>query len=138
METRKVVYTGKTHTTGGRMNGVSRSDDGRLELKLSKPGTAGSGTNPEQLFATGWSACFEGAMAKVAQELGFSLPDDTAIDAEVDLVLGDDGYTLQARMNVSVPDIDRAVAQQLVDKAHLICPYSKAIKGNVPVTFNLV
>jgi len=138
METGNVVYTGKTHITGGRMNGVARSSDGRLDIRLSKPGSNGTGTNPEQLFAVGWSACFEGAMEKVAQSIGIRLPNDTAIDAEVDLVSNDKGYFLQARMNISVPGVDRAIAQQLVDGAHQICPYSKAIKGNVDVEFNLV
>lgn len=138
METGNVVYTGKTRTSGGRMNGVARSSDGRLDIKLSKPGSKGEGTNPEQLFAAGWSACFEGAMEKVAHSLGLKLPNDTAIEAEVDLVSKDNGYFLQARLNVSVPGMDKAIAQQLVDGAHQICPYSKAIKGNVDVEFSLL
>ena len=97
----KVLYTAKTHTTGGREKGLARSSDGRLEVRLSTPGAAGQGTNPEQLFAAGWSACFEGAMAGVARKRKIALPDDLAIDAEVDLNLGDDGYFLRARLNVS-------------------------------------
>ena len=81
----KVLYTAKTHTTGGRENGVARSSDGRLDIKLSPPGAAGSGTNPEQLFAAGWSACFEGALGVAAHKMKIALPSDTAIDAEVGL-----------------------------------------------------
>lgn len=133
----KVLYTGKTHTTGGR-DGASRSSDGRLDVKLSLPGTAGSGTNPEQLFAAGWSACFEGAMGLAARKMDVSFPADTAIDAEVDLVLADGAYFLQARLNVSLPGLDREVAQALVDAAHRTCPYSKATRGNIDVVINLV
>jgi osmotically inducible protein OsmC len=134
----KVLYTAKTHTTGGREKGVARSSDGRLEIKLSPPGSSGQGTNPEQLFAAGWSACFEGAMGVAARKMKITLPDDLAIDTEVDLNLGDDGYFLRARLDVSVPGVERDVAQALVDQAHQICPYSKAIRGNVDVTINLV
>jgi Ohr subfamily peroxiredoxin len=133
----KVLYTAKTHTTGGR-DGASRSSDGRLEVKLSSPGTAGTGTNPEQLFAAGWSACFEGAMGLAARKLKVALPPDLAIDAEVDLNLADGAYFLGARLNVSVPGVPRDTAQALVDMAHQTCPYSKAIRGNVDVQFNLV
>ncbi|HEX2888202.1 organic hydroperoxide resistance protein [Vineibacter terrae] len=133
----KVLYTAKTRTTGGR-DGASRSSDGRLDVKLSSPGTPGMGTNPEQLFAAGWSACFEGAMAVAAQKRKIALPADTAIEAEVDLNIADGAYFLRARLNVSVPGIDRDVAQALVDDAHLICPYSKATRGNIDVTVRLV
>jgi len=132
----KVLYTAKAHTTGGR-DGASRSSDGRLDVKLSTPGTAGQGTNPEQLFAAGWSACFEGAMAYVAQQQKIALPAGTAIDAEVDLNLGDSGFFLRARMNVSLPGLDRGTAQRLVEAAHQTCPYSKATRGNIEVTFNI-
>jgi osmotically inducible protein OsmC len=134
----KVVYTAKTHTTGGREHGASRSSDGYLDIKLSTPGTGGAGTNPEQLFAAGWSACFEGAMGIAARKRKITLPEDTAIDAEVDLGSGSDGYFLQARLNISLPGLDREVAQAVVDEAHQTCPYSKAIRGNVDVTINLV
>lgn len=133
----KVVYTGKIHTTGGR-DGASRSSDGRLDVKLSSPGTAGNGTNPEQLFAAGWSACFEGAMGFAARQMKISVPEDAAIDAEVDLVAGDGGYHLQARLNVSLPGLERDVARALVDAAHQTCPYSKATRGNIDVVINLV
>jgi Ohr subfamily peroxiredoxin len=134
----KVLYTAKTHTTGGREHGVSRSSDGHLDIKLSVPGTAGSGTNPEQLFAAGWSACFEGAMGIAARKMKIALPADLAIDAEVDLNLADDAYFLRARLNISLPGLERAVAQSLADAAHQTCPYSKAIRGNVDVVINVV
>jgi len=133
----KVLYTAKTHTTGGR-EGASRSDDARLDVKLSSPGTKGNGTNPEQLFAAGWSACFEGAMGVAARKLKVALPAETAIDAEVDLNLNGEGYFLRARLNVSVPGVARDVAQAIVNEAHQICPYSKATRGNIDVAINLV
>jgi len=133
-----VLYTATTHTTGGRDNGTSRSTDGRLDIKLSVPGSAGIGTNPEQLFAAGWSACFEGAMGLAARKMKVALPPDTAIDAEVDLCLVDGAFFLQARLNISLPGLERGVAQALADAAHQTCPYSKAIRGNVDVVINLI
>jgi osmotically inducible protein OsmC len=129
----KVIYTAKAHTTGGRDGGASRTSDGRLDVKLSVPGTPGTGTNPEQLFAVGWSACFLSAIKIVAARMKVRLPADLAIDPEVDLGMTDGGYLLQARLNVSLPGIDPAIAQQLVDGAHLECPYSKATHGNINV-----
>jgi osmotically inducible protein OsmC len=134
----KVVCTAKTHTTGGRENGASRSSDGRLDIRLSTPGSARIGTNPEQLFAAGWSACFESALALAARKRKITLPADVAIDAEVDLNLADSGYFLRTRLNVSLPGVEREVAQVLVDEAHQICPYSKATRGNIDVAINLV
>jgi len=134
----KVVYTAKTHTTGGRENGVSRSSDGRLDVRLSIPGSARIGTNPEQLFAAGWSACFESAIALAARKRKITLPADLAIDAEVDLNLADGGYFLRTRLNVSLPGVEREAAQALVDEAHRICPYSKATRGNIDVAINLI
>ena len=133
----KVLFTAKVHTTGGR-EGASRSSDGRLDIKLSSPGSTGGGTNPEQLFAAGWSACFEGAMGLAAREMKIALPADTAIDAEVDLCLTDGAYFLQARLNVRLPGVEPGVAQTLVDAAHQTCPYSKATRGNIDVVINLV
>lgn len=133
----KVIYTAKTHTVGGR-EGASRSSDGRLDVKLALPGAKGTGTNPEQLFAAGWSACFEGALGVAAKQQKVALPADTAIDAEVDLHAGDDGYSLSARLNISLPGLERDVAQSLVEAAHQICPYSKAIRGNIDVALNVV
>jgi Ohr subfamily peroxiredoxin len=133
-----VIYTAKTHTTGGRENGMSRSSDGQLEVKLSLPGSSRAGTNPEQLFAAGWSACFEGALAVVAQKKKIKLPANTAIDAEVDLHLDRGEYFLSARLNISIPGIDPAIAQELVDIAQGVCPYSKATKGNIDVAYIVV
>ena len=133
----KVLYTAKTHTTGGR-DGASRTSDGRLDVKLSSPGTAGNGTNPEQLFAAGWSACFLSAISLVASQKKVPLPADRAIDAEVDLGMTDGGYLLRARLNVSLPGLEHEVAQALVDAAHQICPYSKATRGNIDVAINVV
>ncbi|MDB5440543.1 MAG: ohr2 [Caulobacteraceae bacterium] len=135
--TPKVLYTGKTHTTGGR-DGQSRSLDGRLDIKLSSPGGLGAGTNPEQLFAAGWSACFIGAMGLAAGKLKIALPADVAVDAEVDLVNSDGGYFLQARLNVSLPGLEPQVARAVTDAAHQTCPYSKATRGNIDVVINLV
>jgi osmotically inducible protein OsmC len=134
----KVLYTGKTHTSSGGRSGTSRSSDGRLDIQLSPPGSAGNGTNPEQLFAAGWSACFIGAMGHAARKLEVTLPADLAVDAEVDLGTTDSAYFLQARLNVSLPGLDAQVAQALVDAAHQTCPYSKATRGNIGVVINLV
>jgi lipoyl-dependent peroxiredoxin len=134
----EVVYTARTHTTGGRENGASRSSDGRLDVKLSVPGSARIGANPEQLFAAGWSACFESAIGLAARKRKIVLPADLAIDAEVDLKQADGGYVLSTRLNVSLPGVARDVAQALVDEAHQICPYSKATRGNIDVAINLV
>ena len=132
-----VLYTGKTRTTGGR-DGAARSEDGRLDIKLSPPGSSGPGTNPEQLFAAGWSACFIGAMGRAAKDKRVLLPADTAVDAEVDLGTNEGGFQLQARLNVSLPGLAREEAQELVETAHQICPYSKMSRGNIDVTINLV
>jgi Ohr subfamily peroxiredoxin len=128
----KILYTARAHTTGGR-DGTSRTDDGRLEVKLSSPGTPGTGTNPEQLFAAGWSACFLSAMKLAAGKMKIPLPADTAIDAEVDLGTSSGGYGLAARLNISVPGMDRQTAQAVVDAAHKLCPYSNATRGNIDV-----
>jgi Ohr subfamily peroxiredoxin len=137
-ETYKVLYTAKGHTTGGR-DGASRSSDGRLDVKLSSPGAPGNGTNPEQLFAAGWSACFLSAMRIAAARMKVRLPAETAIDAEVDLCNGGgDNYFLQARLNISLPGLDREVARALAEAGHQTCPYSKATRGNIEVAINLV
>lgn len=134
----KVLYTAKTHTTGGRDGGASRTSDGHLDVKLSPPGTAGSGTNPEQLFAAGWSACFLSAIKLIAGKMKVALPADVAIDAEVDLGPAGDGYALAARLNVSLPGVDREVAERLLEAAHVVCPYSRATHGNIDVVINLI
>jgi Ohr subfamily peroxiredoxin len=134
----KVVYTAKAHTTGGRDGGASKTSDGHLDVKLSIPGGAGNGTNPEQLFAVGWSACYLSAMKLVAGGMKVHLPPDVAVDAEVDLGMTGPEYFLQARLNVSLPGIARDVAQAIVDGADQKCPYSKATRGNIDVVVNLV
>ncbi len=133
----KVLYTAKAHTTGGR-DGMSRSSDGRLEVKLSRPGSPGTGTNPEQLFAAGWSACFESAMEFAARNMKIPLPADHAVDAEIDL--GPEGgvFSLAARLYVSLPGMERATAQSLVEATHQVCPYSRATHGNIAVETTLV
>ena len=132
----KVLYTARAHTTGGR-DGASRTDDGRLDVTLSSPGTAGTGTNPEQLFAAGYSACFIGALKAVAARQKVSLPADLAIDAEVDLGPVGQAYGIAVRLTVRLPGLDRAAAQALVDTAHQVCPYSNATRGNIDVTIAL-
>jgi Ohr subfamily peroxiredoxin len=136
----KVVYTARAHTTGGR-EGSSRSDDGMLDVKLSPPkamGGSGAATNPEQLFAAGYSACFMGAMKHVAGMKKIAVPADASIDAEVDIGPIPAGFGIAARLNVSLPGMDRAVAQDLVDTAHQVCPYSNATRGNIEVTITVV
>lgn len=129
----KVVYTGSTLTTGGR-EGASKSSDGRLDIKLTSPGGRGEGTNPEQLLAAGWSACFIGAMSKTAADMKLRLPADTSVNAEVDLVLSEtEGYSLQARLNISLPGIGRETAIAIAEAAHKVCPYSKALTGNIKI-----
>lgn len=134
----KVIYTAKAHTTGGREGGTSRTSDGRLDVKLTSPGAKGDGTNPEQLFAAGWSSCFLSAIKLEASAMKVKLPSDVAVDAEVDLGTTDGAYFLQARLNVSLPGIDQETARKLVDGAHRRCPYSKAVHGNINVVTSLV
>ena len=133
----KVLYTAKAHTTGGR-DGAARTDDGRLDLKLSSPGTAGTGTNPEQLFAAGYAACFIGAIKAVAGMQKITVPADLSIDSSVDLGKVGEAYGISARLDVSLPGMDRAAAQKLVDAAHQVCPYSNATRGNIDVKVTLV
>jgi osmotically inducible protein OsmC len=134
----RVLYTAKTHTTGGRDGGRSTASDGRLDVKLTPPGAKGDGTNPEQLFAAGWSSCFLSAIKLEAAAAKVRLPEDAAVDAEVDLGATDGEYFLQARLNVSLPGVDRDTARSLVDGAHRRCPYSKAVRGNINVATSLV
>lgn len=132
----KVLYTAHAHTTGGR-DGASRTDDGRLDIALSSPGGAGQGTNPEQLFAAGYSACFIGAMKAVAARQKVALPQDLSVDAEVDLGPVGQAFGIAVRMTIHLPGMDKAQAQQLVDAAHQVCPYSNATRGNIPVTLKI-
>ena len=133
----KLLYTARVHTTGGRA-GMSRSSDGRLEVRLSRPGSTGIGTNPEQLFAAGWSACFESAMEFAARNMKITLPANHAVDAEIDLGPDGDAFSLAARLNVSLPGVERATAQRLIQAAHQVYPYSQATHGNIAVETTLV
>ena len=133
----KVLYTALTHTTGGR-DGSSRSNDGRLDIKLSPPGSTQPGTNPEQLFAAGWSACFLGAIGLAAVKRKIKLPTATAVDAEIDLGTTDGAYFLQARLRVNLPGVERDLAHSLIEEAHQTCPYSKATRGNINVELTVV
>ena len=132
----QVLYTAQTHTTGGR-DGQAQSSDGRLNVTLSSPGTTGNGTNPEQLFAAGYSACFIGALKAVAGMKKITLPADTSIDASVDLGKIPNGYGIAVRLDISLPGMQAAAAQDLIDAAHQVCPYSNATRGNIDVTLTL-
>jgi osmotically inducible protein OsmC len=136
----KVLYTAHAHTTGGR-EGKSASDDGKLSVTLAPPkelGGNGNGTNPEQLFAAGYSACFLGAMKHVAGLKKITVPADTTIDASVDIGPIPAGFGIAAQLKISLPGLDRAMAQDLIDTAHGVCPYSNATRGNIEVTLTLV
>ena len=133
----KVLYTAKAHTTGGR-DGAARTDDGRLDVKLSSPGTAGTGTNPEQLFAAGYAACFIGAIKAVAGMQKITVPADLSIDSSVDLGKVGQAYGIAVKLDISLPGMERDAAQKLVDAAHQVCPYSNATRGNVDVQIKLV
>ncbi|MGC4012721.1 MAG: organic hydroperoxide resistance protein [Pseudomonas sp.] len=132
----KVLYTARVHTRGGR-DGEARSDDGRLQVRLTPPGAPGAGSNPEQLFAAGWSACFIGALRHAANARKQEFPADTAVDAEVELMHGENGFFLRAHLAIHLPGLDPELAQRLVDAAQQSCPYSKALRGNVAVTLSL-
>jgi osmotically inducible protein OsmC len=128
----KVLFTGKTHTTAGR-DGAGRSSDGFLDIKLPQPHPAA-----ENLFGVAWSACYIGAIELAAAKRKITLPANVAVDAEIDLNLADGAFFLTARLNVSLPGLDREVAEELIHAAHGICPYSKATHGNIAVETNLV
>jgi osmotically inducible protein OsmC len=137
----KVLYTAHATSTGGR-EGTSRSSDGVLNLQLSTPkelgGGGGPGTNPEQLFAAGYSACFIGAMKVVAGKMKVALPAETSIAADVSIGPIPAGFGIQVALNISIPGLERATAEQLVEAAHQVCPYSNATRGNVDVALNIV
>lgn len=133
----KVVYTARTDTVGGRENGVARSSDGVLDIRFSAPGSAGIGTNPEQLLAAGLSASFASAIALSASNRKVALPTQVSIYAEVRLGIEPDGYALNALLRATLPGIDRVLGQVLIDEARLICPLSKAIHSNLEVTVEL-
>ncbi|MCW6533947.1 organic hydroperoxide resistance protein [Sphingomonas lycopersici] len=131
------LYTANVHTVGGR-EGAARSSDGALDIRLSPPGTSRPGTNPEQLFAAGWSACFEGALGLAAKERGIALPGDTAVDASVDLHFdAAEGYFLTARLEVTIPGIADNIAARLIERAHETCPYSKMTRGGIAAEVTL-
>jgi lipoyl-dependent peroxiredoxin len=129
----KVLYTAKAHTTGGREGGASRTDDGRLDVKFSVPGTEGTGTNPEQLFAAGYSACFLGALKYVAGQQKVTLPATTSIDGSVGIGQIPTGFGIEVELKISVPGLPREQVEALVQKAHIVCPYSNATRGNIDV-----
>jgi len=137
----KVLYTAHATSTGGR-EGTSRSSDGALEVRLSTPkelgGAGGPGTNPEQLFAAGYSACFIGAIKAVAAKMKLAVPADTSIAAEVGIGPIPAGFGIQAKLDVSLPGMARETAEKLVAAAHQVCPYSNATRGNIVVTLNIV
>lgn len=130
-----ILYTAHTHTTGGR-DGRGQSVDGELDLPLSPPGSGRPGTNPEQLFAIGWSACFIGALRRAGQKYNIRLPDDVAVDADVSLGnTADGGFALAAQLTVRLPGLAAEEKEKLVAEAHQICPYSKSTRGNIEVGF---
>jgi lipoyl-dependent peroxiredoxin len=133
----RVLYTGKTRTSGGR-DGSSRSADGRLDIRLSSPGSPGTGTNPEQLLAAAWSACLISAIKHEAVGARVSVPASVTIDAEVDLATVGGKYHLRARLNISLPGLPHDAARALVDAAHQTCPFSVATRGNVDVAINVL
>lgn len=130
--TEKLLFTGKTHNTNGR-EGAARSSDGKLDIKLPQPHPAA-----EQLFGAAWSACYMGAIELAASQRNIKLPAGLAVDAEIDLNVDDGSFFLRARLDVSAPGIDPAVARELLDAAHRICPYSKAVHGNIDVATNFI
>lgn len=134
--TAKTFYTAKVHTTGGR-DGAAKSADGQLDVRLATPGTSRAGTNPEQLFAAGWSACFRSAMDLAAKEKGVALPADTAVDADVNLNLGESGFFLTARLNVTLPGVAKDVADAVIERAHQVCPYSKMTREGIEASVTL-
>ncbi|GAA0827458.1 MULTISPECIES: organic hydroperoxide resistance protein [Marinomonas] len=135
-----VLYTARAKSTGGR-TGESHSDDGALQVTLSTPkalgGAGGNGTNPEQLFAAGYSACFIGALQLVASQQKVTLPADTNIDASVSIGPIEHGFGIAADLVINVPGLDKAVAEKLVDDAHQVCPYSNATRNNIEVTLSV-
>jgi osmotically inducible protein OsmC len=134
----KVLHTARIETTGDREAGTSRSSDGLLDVRLSTPGSARIGTNPEQLFAAGWSTSFASAIMLAARKSNIALPARIRIDAEVALNVADDGYFLGARLSIRLPGLEHTVAKQLIDEAEKSCPYSKVTHGNIEVTITLI
>jgi len=128
----KLLFTGKTHVTSGP-DGAAHANDGSLDIKLAQPHPAA-----ENLFAAAWSACYLGALGLAAAQRKVKLPSEPSVDTTIDLSNANDAFFLRARLDVSVPGVDRSVAQELIEAAHGICPYSKAVHGNIDVTTTLV
>lgn len=141
MALEKVLYTAHARTTGGR-DGESQSSDGNLKVKLTVPkemgGPGGAGTNPEQLFAAGYSACFMGALKHVAGKEKVRIPPEATIEGLVGIGPIPTGFGIQAELKISLPGVDRKVAEDLVQKAHIVCPYSNATRGNIDVKLVVV
>lgn len=141
MKIEKVLYQGKAKSTGGR-DGKSVTSDGGVDVKLTTPkemgGGGGAGTNPEQLFAMGYSACFIGAMKFVAMQQKIKLPDDTSIDAIIGIGQIPAGFGIEAELKISAPGMDKAQLKAIVDKAHAVCPYSNATRGNIEVKLTIL
>jgi osmotically inducible protein OsmC len=143
MSIKFAIYTAHAQTTGGR-TGTGATDDGRLSVTLDTPremgGNGGAGTNPEQLFAIGYSACFQGALKAVARGEKVKIPDDATVDAAVSF--GENakgpGFAIAAELKITVPGFERSVVEDLVAKAHQICPYSNATRGNIDVTLTVL
>ncbi len=135
----KVLYTAEAHTVGGR-DGSGKSSDGAIDVKLSSPGSGKPGSNPEQLFAVGYAACFIGAMKAVAPKVSVKVPDDVAIDSSVSLGPTDGGaaYGISVKLAISLPGLDDDQKKKLVDAAHQVCPYSNATRGNIDVELSIV
>lgn len=132
------IYTAHAHAVGGR-NGTAKADDGHLDVKLAYPksmGGSGDGTNPESLFAAGYSACFLGALGLVARNQGVKLGEHS-LDTEVDLIKDDTSFHVGVRMKLTAPELDREQAEALLHAAHAVCPYSKATRGNIDVQFSV-
>ena len=134
----KLLHTARTRTTGGREHGISRSSDGELDLRLSTPGSMRIGANPEQLFAAAWSASLESAIELAARKRRIDLPVGLSIEAEVDLCVANGADSLRARLDISLPGVERKVAQALVDEARQTCVYFKATRSNLDVSIKLV
>lgn len=141
MSLENVLYTAHAHVTGGR-DGRAVSSDNALDVKLTTPrelgGGGGDGTNPEQLFAAGYSACFMGALKFVAAREKIAFPADAAIDGSVGIGPLPTGFGIQAELKIALPGLPRGQAQALIEKAHVVCPYSNATRGNIDVTLTLV
>ncbi|WP_417458187.1 organic hydroperoxide resistance protein [Kordiimonas sp.] len=141
MKLEKTLYTAHATATGGR-EGTAKTDDGVLDVKLSTPkglgGAGGDGTNPEQLFAAGYAACFIGAMKAVGGKTGIKVPVDVSINSSVGIGPIPNGFGIEVELNINLPGLDREAAEKLVAAAHQVCPYSNATRGNIEVTLNIL